>query len=62
MPQARRERARPLPRTKTAPARLCVKRGQTLREAFCGVWIWAQDNLDTIERARDAFDQRKAKR
>lgn len=36
--------------------------GLNLGEALCGVWIWAQDNLDTIERARDAFDQRKAKR
>lgn len=34
--------------------------GVTLGAAFCGVWIWAEANLTTIERARAAFDQRTA--
>ncbi|MCZ8405351.1 helix-turn-helix domain-containing protein [Achromobacter xylosoxidans] len=34
--------------------------GLGLGAAFCGVWIWAQQNLETIERAREAFDQRAA--
>ncbi|MDS1139016.1 helix-turn-helix domain-containing protein [Pusillimonas sp. SM2304] len=32
--------------------------GLGLGDAFCGVWVWAQQNLDTIEQARTAFDQR----
>lgn len=32
--------------------------GVTLAEAFCGVWTWAEKNLDRIERARHAFDTR----
>lgn len=32
--------------------------GVTLAEAFCGVWTWAEKNLDRIERAREAFDNR----
>jgi DNA-binding HxlR family transcriptional regulator len=32
--------------------------GLTLGAAFCGVWIWAKDNLDRIEAARTAFDKR----
>lgn len=34
--------------------------GLTLGEAFCGVWIWAKDNLERIEAARAAFDSRSA--
>jgi DNA-binding HxlR family transcriptional regulator len=34
--------------------------GESLGEAFCGVWTWAEDHLDTVEKARGAFDQRKA--
>ena len=34
--------------------------GQSLGEAFCGVWVWAAKNLSEIERARMAFDQRRA--
>ena len=34
--------------------------GLTLGEAFCGVWIWAKDNLDRIEKARADFDARAA--
>lgn len=34
--------------------------GLGLGEAFCGVWIWAQQNLEVIERARADFDRRAA--
>jgi len=34
--------------------------GQSLGEAFCGVWVWAAKNLSEIEKARMAFDQRRA--
>ena len=30
--------------------------GLTLGGAFCGVWVWASDNLPAVEGARDAFD------
>ena len=33
--------------------------GVTLAEAFCGVWLWAEKNIDRIEEARAAFDGRK---
>lgn len=33
--------------------------GFTLAEAFCGVWTWAEKNLERIEAARAAFDARK---
>jgi DNA-binding HxlR family transcriptional regulator len=29
--------------------------GRSLGEAFCGVWIWAEENSDEIERARRDF-------
>ena len=32
--------------------------GPTLAEAFCGVWVWAEKNIDGIEAARAAFDRR----
>ena len=32
--------------------------GFTLAEAFCGVWMWAEKNIDRIEEARAAFDGR----
>jgi DNA-binding HxlR family transcriptional regulator len=32
--------------------------GLGLGAAFCGVWVWAQQNLGAIESARAAFDQR----
>jgi DNA-binding HxlR family transcriptional regulator len=32
--------------------------GLGLGEAFCGVWVWAQQNIETIEQARASFDQR----
>lgn len=34
--------------------------GVTLAEAFCGVWTWAEANIERIEAARAAFDARKA--
>lgn len=30
--------------------------GLSLGAAFCGVWIWAAQNLDAVEQARDTFD------
>ena len=30
--------------------------GLTLGAAFCGVWVWAVENLEGVERARQAFD------
>jgi len=36
--------------------------GLSLGAAFCGVWIWAEENLAEIERARRAFDQRSVDR
>jgi len=33
--------------------------GESLGEAFCGVWIWAEKNLAEIEAARTAFDMRR---
>ena len=33
--------------------------GANLGEAFCGVWRWAGRNLEAIEKARRAFDQRR---
>jgi DNA-binding HxlR family transcriptional regulator len=32
--------------------------GLTLAEAFCGVWIWAENNIERIETARTEFDRR----
>ncbi len=32
--------------------------GHSLGEAFCGVWTWAEQNLDAIEEARQSFDSR----
>ena len=34
--------------------------GFSLAEAFCGVWMWAEKNLDRIEAARAKFDAAKA--
>ena len=34
--------------------------GISLGEAFCGVWIWAEENLSRIEGARADYDGRKA--
>jgi DNA-binding HxlR family transcriptional regulator len=32
--------------------------GLSLGAAFCGVWIWAEENLAEIEASRAAFDLR----
>ncbi|WP_232494143.1 winged helix-turn-helix transcriptional regulator [Novosphingobium kaempferiae] len=32
--------------------------GASLGEAFCGVWLWAEANLERVERAREDFDAR----
>ncbi|MCK0196774.1 helix-turn-helix transcriptional regulator [Ancylobacter sp. 6x-1] len=32
--------------------------GHTLSEAFCGVWLWAERNVERIEASRAAFDRR----
>jgi DNA-binding HxlR family transcriptional regulator len=32
--------------------------GHSLGEAFCGVWVWAEANLEKVARARMAFDAR----
>jgi DNA-binding HxlR family transcriptional regulator len=34
--------------------------GHSLGEAFCGVWIWAEQNRETIERARTRFRESQA--
>lgn len=34
--------------------------GFTLGAAFCGVWVWAAENLPQVEQARTAFDDRDA--
>ena len=34
--------------------------GLSLGEAFCGVWTWAERNLERIEAARADFEARKA--
>jgi DNA-binding HxlR family transcriptional regulator len=34
--------------------------GMTLGEAFCGVWTWAEDNLDAVEASRRTFDKKAA--
>lgn len=35
--------------------------GLTLGAAFCGVWVWAAENLKRVERARARFDRAAAK-
>lgn len=32
--------------------------GSSLSEAFCGVWMWAEANLQAVEGAREVFDAR----
>lgn len=34
--------------------------GLGLGAAFCGVWVWAEENLTAIDAARAAFDRRVA--
>jgi len=35
--------------------------GMTLSAAFCGVWVWAAENLKEIESARRVFDNKLGK-
>jgi DNA-binding HxlR family transcriptional regulator len=35
--------------------------GLSLGSAFCGVWVWAAENLDEVEQARDVFDGKTTK-
>jgi DNA-binding HxlR family transcriptional regulator len=35
-----------------------TKLGLTLGGAFCGVWVWAAENLKRVEHARRDFDER----
>ena len=34
--------------------------GLSLGSAFCGVWVWAAENLRQVEEARQMFDDRSA--
>jgi len=36
--------------------------GQSLGEAFCGVWQWAEEHRLRVEAAREAFDKESASR
>jgi|SRR5687767_7177983 DNA-binding HxlR family transcriptional regulator len=36
--------------------------GYSLGTAFCGVWTWAAEHLDEIEKARRCFDEKKAEK
>ena len=35
--------------------------GMSLGVAFCGVWVWAAENLQDVETARREFDAKKQK-
>ena len=37
------------------------KLGQSLGEAFCGVWVWAAEHLEAIEKSRRDFDAKALK-
>jgi len=32
--------------------------GFSLGAAFCGVWVWAAENLQDVEKARSTFDEK----
>ncbi len=32
--------------------------GMSLGAAFCGVWLWAEENLNQVEQARQEFDDK----
>jgi DNA-binding HxlR family transcriptional regulator len=38
-----------------------TKLGLTLSAAFCGVWLWASDNLQKVDSARRRFDSKVKK-
>jgi DNA-binding HxlR family transcriptional regulator len=33
--------------------------GLSLGSAFCGVWVWAAENLEAVDQARRTFDDGK---
>ena len=35
--------------------------GMTLSAAFCGVWVWAAENLNLVEKARREFDEKSSR-
>jgi DNA-binding HxlR family transcriptional regulator len=35
--------------------------GSSLAAAFCGVWVWAEQHLSQVEKARTAFDRKSAR-
>ncbi|MDE1152282.1 MAG: helix-turn-helix domain-containing protein [Micavibrio sp.] len=35
--------------------------GLSLSAAFCGVWIWAAENIEQVEKSRRVFDKNAAK-
>lgn len=35
--------------------------GESLGEAFCGVWVWAEEHRKAIKKSREAFQKRAAK-
>ncbi len=35
--------------------------GMSLGAAFCGVWVWASENLSRVDEARRDFDRRAAR-
>lgn len=36
--------------------------GRSLSEAFCGVWIWAQENRENLEQSRRDYKTRQSRR
>jgi DNA-binding HxlR family transcriptional regulator len=36
--------------------------GMSLGAAFCGVWVWAAENLKHVEQARRKFDKKRVRR
>jgi DNA-binding HxlR family transcriptional regulator len=36
-----------------------TKLGESLGDAFCGVWTWAETHLDAVSASRSEFDGRK---
>jgi DNA-binding HxlR family transcriptional regulator len=35
--------------------------GMSLGAAFCGVWMWAEENLNHVEKARREFDEKSGR-
>jgi DNA-binding HxlR family transcriptional regulator len=32
--------------------------GEALGEAVCGIWTWVEEHMETVERSRQAYDER----